>query len=89
MRKVMMGIVLCLLAAMAAAAAPGGAVRCGKLLDVKSGQMLTDQAVTFDENGIISSVAPASSTTAITIDLSKATCLPGLFIRQSRFDWAS
>ena len=78
MRKVMMGIVLCLLAAMAAAAAPGGAVRCGKLLDVKSGQMLTDQAVTFDENGIISSVAPATSTTAITIDLSKATCLPGL-----------
>src|SRR5580765_6014734 len=78
MRKVMMGIVLCLLAAMAAAAAPGGAVRCGKLLDVKSGQMLTDQAVTFDENGIISSVAPATSTTATTIDLSKATCLPGL-----------
>lgn len=78
MRKAMLGLVLCLFAAMAATAAPGGAVRCGKLLDVKTGQVLTDQVVSFDENGVISSVAPASSSVASTIDLSKATCLPGL-----------
>jgi hypothetical protein len=35
-----------------ASAAPG-AVRCGKLLDVRSGRMLTDQLVVFDANGTI------------------------------------
>jgi imidazolonepropionase-like amidohydrolase len=62
-------------------AAPG-AVRCGKLLDVRSGQMLTDQVVLFDATGTISSVGPSSSTklpSGVTaIDLSNATCLPGL-----------
>ena len=62
-------------------AAPG-AVRCGKLLDVRSGQMLPDQTVVFDAAGAITSVGPSASaklpagTTAI--DLSNATCLPGL-----------
>ena len=60
-----------------AAAAPG-AVRCGKLLDVRTGQLLSDQVVTFDDAGVITSVAPASSATSAAIDLSKATCLPGL-----------
>lgn len=78
MRKLVAALVLSLLAVFAAMAAPGGAVRCGKLLDVRTGQLLTDQVVTFDENGVISSVAPASSTGASVIDLSKATCLPGL-----------
>lgn len=78
MRKLVAALVLSLLAVFAAMAAPGGAVRCGKLLDVRTGQLLTDQVVTFDENGVISSVAPASSTSASVIDLSKATCLPGL-----------
>jgi imidazolonepropionase-like amidohydrolase len=77
MRKLVFGIVLCLLAAMESSAAPGGAVRCGKLLNVRTGQMLTDQVVTFDERGVISSVAPATAVTS-SIDLSKATCLPGL-----------
>jgi imidazolonepropionase-like amidohydrolase len=64
-----------------AQAAPG-AVRCGKLLDVRSGQMLADQVVLFDGTGTITSVGPSSSTklpSGVTaINLSGATCLPGL-----------
>jgi imidazolonepropionase-like amidohydrolase len=64
-----------------AAAAPG-AVRCGKLLDVRSGHTLTDQVVVFDDSGTILTVGPAASAkfpAGITpIDLSGATCLPGL-----------
>ncbi len=62
-------------------AAPG-ALRCGKLLDVRSGRMLTDQLIVFDANGTITAVGPAASTSApggaAPIDLSSATCLPGL-----------
>jgi imidazolonepropionase-like amidohydrolase len=62
-------------------AAPG-AVRCGKLLDVRSGKMLADQVVLFDASGTITSLGPASSAklpSGITpVDLSNATCLPGL-----------
>jgi imidazolonepropionase-like amidohydrolase len=62
-------------------AAPG-ALRCGKLLDVRSGRMLTDQLIVFDANGTITAVGPAASTSAPSgaapIDLSSATCLPGL-----------
>jgi imidazolonepropionase-like amidohydrolase len=62
-------------------AAPG-AVRCGKLLDVRSGRMLTDQLIVFDANGTITAAGPAASTSApggtAAIDLSNATCLPGL-----------
>ena len=64
-----------------ASAAPG-AVRCGKLLDVRSGRMLSDQLIVFDANGTITSVGAAASTSAPSgvtpIDLSNATCLPGL-----------
>jgi len=41
-------------------AAPG-AVRCGKLLDVRSGKILTDQAVVFDDSGTITSVSSFSA----------------------------
>jgi imidazolonepropionase-like amidohydrolase len=62
-------------------AAPG-AVRCGKLLDVRSGRLLTDQLVTFDSSGTITAVGPATSAAlsggAAPYDLSAATCLPGL-----------
>jgi imidazolonepropionase-like amidohydrolase len=62
-------------------AAPGS-VRCGKLLDVRSGRMLTDQVIVYDANGTITAVGPAVSTSAagggVSIDLSRATCLPGL-----------
>src|SRR5713101_1161047 len=62
-------------------AAPG-AVRCGKLLDARSGRMLTDQVIVFDANGMITAAGAAASTSApggaAPIDLSNATCLPGL-----------
>ncbi|MBZ5703757.1 MAG: amidohydrolase family protein [Acidobacteriia bacterium] len=62
-------------------AAPG-AVRCGKLLDVRAGRMLDDQTVVFDDAGVITSVGPASSATlpagVSPVDLSGSTCLPGL-----------
>ena len=77
MRKLLLTLCVCLMVAGIANAAPG-AVRCGKLLDVRSGQMLADQVVTFDMDGVITSVAPASGSTAGAIDLSRATCLPGL-----------
>jgi imidazolonepropionase-like amidohydrolase len=63
-----------------ACAAPG-AIRCGKLLDVRAGRVLADQLIVFDANGTITAVGPASSTalSGITpLDLSAATCLPGL-----------
>ena len=62
-------------------AAPG-AVRCGKLLDVRSGHILADQLIVFDADGTITAVGPAASTSspagATPIDLTAATCLPGL-----------
>jgi len=78
MRKLFFGFALLLAATVAASAAPRGAVRCGKLLDVRTGQLLSDQVVTFDADGIIVSVLPASPAVVSTIDLSKGTCLPGL-----------
>jgi imidazolonepropionase-like amidohydrolase len=82
----MRGILLAISCVVAAAATPSfaapGAVRCGKLLDVRSGRMLTDQVVVFDANGTITAVGSAASTSATggsaVIDLSNATCLPGL-----------
>lgn len=55
-------------------------LRCGKLLDVRSGRMLTDQVIVFDAAGVITSVAPATAAPAGTapLDLRNATCLPGL-----------
>ncbi len=65
-----------------AGAAQAGAVRCGKLLDVKSGQMLSDQVVVFDKDGVITAVGP-TGTTALPAGVSvralpALTCLPGL-----------
>src|SRR5258706_7481280 len=74
-------VILIALAAPFAFAAPG-AVRCGKLLDVQSGRMLTDQIIAFDANGMITAVGPAASTSptggVAVLNLSNATCLPGL-----------
>ena len=81
MRKVLLGIVACLLFVSATFAAPG-AVRCGKLLDVRSGRTLDDQMVVFDDAGVILTVGPAASAKlpagVTAVDLSGATCLPGL-----------
>ncbi|HEY2459417.1 MAG TPA: amidohydrolase family protein [Candidatus Acidoferrum sp.] len=62
----------------------GGAVRCGKLVDVRGGRVLTDQVIVFDGEGTITSVGPAAGGStklpdgAAMVDLSNATCLPGL-----------
>ena len=77
MRKLFVAFVLSLTGAVVTCAAPGGSTHCGKLLDVRTGQLLADQIVTFDAEGIITSVGPATST-ASALDLSMATCLPGL-----------
>ena len=77
MHKLFLALSVWLFGVGVAFAAPG-AVRCGKLLDVRTGQMLSDQMVSFDDDGIITAVAPASGSTASAIDLSHATCLPGL-----------
>src|SRR5271154_7337739 len=80
MRKLLLALVSVVVLSPLANAAPG-AVRCGKLLDVRTGRILSDQVVTFDGDGTITSVAPAGATSAsgvTPIDLSSATCLPGL-----------
>jgi imidazolonepropionase-like amidohydrolase len=81
MRKILLVLILGLTISPLAISAPG-AVRCGKLLDVRSGQMLSDQTVVFDASGTITSVGSSSSAklpSGVTaIDLSNATCLPGL-----------
>ncbi len=53
-----------------------GSIRCGRLLDVRSGRMLTNQVVSFDTAGVITAVGASAS--PITVDLPNATCLPGL-----------
>src|SRR5882672_427086 len=80
MRKFLSALFLLLAFVAASQAAPaGGAVRCGKLVDVRSGKLLDNQLISFDADGTITSVAPAgSSLPSGTIDLSHATCLPGL-----------
>ncbi len=66
--------------ALPAAAAPG-AVRCGRLLDVRTGKILADQVIQFDD-GRITRVGPAADTPPARgfalLDLGSATCLPGL-----------
>ena len=81
MRKFLYGLV-CLLAFSQLAFAAPGAVRCGKLLDVRTGNLLSDQVISFDANGMITAVGSAGSSATAPdggiIDLSHATCLPGL-----------
>jgi imidazolonepropionase-like amidohydrolase len=81
MRKVLLALMVCLFFVSFASAAPG-AVRCGKLLDVRAGHMLSDQVVVFDESGAITAVGPAASAKlpagVSAIDLSSSTCRPGL-----------
>jgi len=81
MRKTLLALMACLTLVSFAHAAPG-AVRCGKLLDVRAGRMLSDQVVVFDDTGSITAVGPTATTKlpagVSAIDLSSATCLPGL-----------
>ena len=59
---ILIPIVVALFSANALAAS--GAVRCGKLIDVRSGRTLRDQIVSFDDNGKITSVAAFSVASA-------------------------
>src|SRR5437016_4469194 len=81
MRKILLVVLFLFMLSPLAFSAPG-AVRCGKLLDVRSGQTLANQTVVFDASGTITSVGSSSSTKlpngVTAIDLSNATCLPGL-----------
>jgi len=81
MRRILLALAVCLIFVSFTHASPG-AVRCGKLLDVRSGRMLNDQLIVFDDTGSITTVGPAASTKlpagVSAIDLSSATCLPGL-----------
>ncbi len=81
MRRILLVLFFTSILSPLAYSAPG-AVRCGKLLDVRSGQVLSDQMVVFDATGTITSVGSFTSTklpSGVTaIDLSSATCLPGL-----------
>src|ERR1700730_2020746 len=81
MRRTLLVFSLALAATIAApfAFAAPGSVRCGKLLDLRSGRMLTDQIIVYDAPGRITPAGPAASTSASgapPIDLSSATCLP-------------
>ncbi|HEV2296931.1 MAG TPA: amidohydrolase family protein [Candidatus Acidoferrales bacterium] len=80
MRKLFLAACAFIMIASAAHAAPG-AVRCGKLLDVRTGKILPDQIVLFDD-GKITAVGAAASTLLPSgvraIDLPQETCLPGL-----------
>ena len=80
MTKFLSALFLFLLFVAVSQAAPaGGAVHCGKLVDVRSGKLLDDQLVSFDATGNITSVAKLGAALPPgTIDLSHATCLPGL-----------
>jgi imidazolonepropionase-like amidohydrolase len=81
MRRTFLAILVCLFFVSFSHAAPG-AIRCGKLLDVRAGRMLSDQVVVFDDSGSVTAVGPAASTKlpagVTAMDLSAATCLPGL-----------
>src|ERR1700722_10731138 len=80
MRKCLF-VVLAMVAASPFVQAAPGAIRCGKLVEVVSGRILSDQLIIFDANGTITAVGPASSAALsglVPFDLSAATCLPGL-----------
>jgi len=81
MPKILFGLAGLVFFSHVAYAAPG-AVRCGKLLDVRSGRILSDQVISFDANGLITAVGSAGSrapeSDSTIINLSSATCLPGL-----------
>ncbi|MBI3404803.1 MAG: amidohydrolase family protein [Acidobacteria bacterium] len=81
--------VLCILGSLAGAAIAAGqatppkttVLKCGRLLDVRTGKVERDQAILITDNKITSISAAAtfkSPAGAETLDLSSATCLPGL-----------
>jgi imidazolonepropionase-like amidohydrolase len=81
MRQFLFALLAVVVASPLAHGAPG-AVRCGKLLDARSGRTLADQVIVFDASGTITAVGSTDSRFApfgvTVVDLSNATCLPGL-----------
>src|ERR1700730_5819343 len=81
MRRFLLALILLAALSPFANAAPG-AVRCGQLLDVRTGRLLKDQVIVFDADGTITAIGPTGSPLsaggATTVDLPSATCLPGL-----------
>jgi len=72
-------IQLYLLLLAAAAIAPAATVlRCGAILDVKTGALTRGANIAIDEEGRILSVGAALPPGARSIDLTRGTCLPGL-----------
>ena len=67
-------LLLTILAYTAAGAAPL-TIRCGRLLDTATGAYQTNATITVEAARIVS-IAPSAA--AVSIDLSNATCLPGL-----------
>ena len=53
------------------------AVKCGRLVDVKTGQVLTNAVITFKGNRI-ASIVPGGTLPAGGVDAGESTCLPGL-----------
>jgi len=59
----------------------GGAVLCGRMLNVRSGKLAESQLIAFDRHGMITEVRDAArgdKARRELIDLSGVTCLPGL-----------
>src|SRR5580704_3343394 len=73
-------LLLALITLMAFPLRPATLVRCGKLLDVAGGELLSGAAILIDGDKVLAAGPASSITTAATgaIDLSSATCLPGL-----------
>lgn len=72
---------LLLVAASMPTSAESGAIHCGNLIDVRSGKLLGNQVVVFEKGSIIKveSLSNDSPDQGLApIDLSEATCLPGL-----------
>jgi imidazolonepropionase-like amidohydrolase len=70
---VLFALVLCATPAPAATA-----LRCGAVLDVKTGTLTRNTTILVDDDGHIVSVGGAVPAIARSVDLSKGTCLPGL-----------
>src|SRR5688572_15826874 len=52
-------------------------LHCGRVLDVRTGQLLADQKIAVRGNRI-ESVGATAPSGALVVDLTRATCLPGL-----------
>ncbi len=80
--RILLRFVLAMVVLCPAVLAAPGSVRCGKLLDVRSGTLLVDQVIVFDDAGTITAVGEAASVQipagTKSVDLSGLTCLPGL-----------